>query len=237
MTALSVAAAGVIGYLCGTFPTADLVTRFATKGALNLRSQGSGNPGATNAAKVLGTKWGIVVLVVDMAKGVAGGFAGRALGGDLGAYLGATLSIAGHIFPVWSRFRGGKGVATSAGACLAVFPLYFPIDLAVAAIGAIAAKKAERATQLSGLVWCAAALVWWRSKLPNAWGPAPTWALFAFALVSTVMILLKFAHARKAMVGFADAAPQPELGTSGRNRHESVGPESVGPQDKGRETG
>ena len=50
MTALSVAAAGAVGYLLGSFPTADIVTRVATKGAVNLRSQGSGNPGATNAA-------------------------------------------------------------------------------------------------------------------------------------------------------------------------------------------
>ncbi len=197
MTALSVAAAGAVGYFCGTFPTADLVTRIATKGAMNLRSQGSGNPGATNAAKVLGTKWGLVVLTVDIAKGVAAGFAGMAIGGDSGGYLAATLSIAGHIFPVWSRFQGGKGVATSAGACLAVFPLYFPIDLAVAAIGAVAAKKAERATQISGVVWTGAALLWWRADLPNAWGPDPSWGLLAFAAISTTMILGKFLHARQ----------------------------------------
>jgi acyl phosphate:glycerol-3-phosphate acyltransferase len=197
MTALSVAAAGAVGYLCGSFPTADIVTRIATKGSMNLRTEGSGNPGATNAAKVLGTKWGVVVLVIDIAKGVAAGFFGMAVGGDGGGYLAATASIAGHIFPVWSGFRGGKGVATSAGACLAVFPLYFPIDLAVAAIGAVAAKKAERATQISGVVWSGAALAWWIADLPNAWGPAPSWGLFAFALVSTAMILGKFVQTRK----------------------------------------
>ena len=208
VTALSVASfgvassgvvgAGAIGYLCGTLPTADIVTRIATKGTVNLRSEGSGNPGATNAAKVLGAKWGIVVLVIDIAKGVVAGFVGRAVGGDAGAYFAATMSIAGHIFPVWSRFRGGIGVATSAGACLAVFPLYFPIDVAVAALGAVAAKKAERATQLSGVAWCLAAGIWWRAKITNAWGPKPSWGLVAFAVVSTAMILGKFAHARRA---------------------------------------
>ena len=81
MTALSVAAAGAIGYLCGSFPTADIVTRIATKGALNLRSEGSGNPGATNAAKVLGKRWGFVVLAVDVAKGAGAGFAGVGFAG------------------------------------------------------------------------------------------------------------------------------------------------------------
>ena len=199
MTALSVAAAGAVGYLCGSFPTADIVTRIATQGRLNLRSEGSGNPGATNAAKVLGTKWGLVVLVVDIAKGVAAGFAGVAIGGDGGGYLAATLSIAGHIFPLWTGFRGGKGVATSAGACLAVFPMFFPIDLAVAAVGAVAAKQAERTTQISGVVWISAALVWWLADLPNAWGPTPAWGLLAFAVIGTTMILGKFAQARRAV--------------------------------------
>ena len=197
MTALSVAAAGAIGYLCGSFPTADIVTRIATKGALNLRSEGSGNPGATNAAKVLGKRWGFVVLAVDVAKGAGAGFVGHAIGGDAGGYAAATLSVAGHILPAWNGFRGGKGVATSAGACLAVFPYYFPIDLAVAAIGAIASKRAERATQISGAVWIGAALLWrWRG-IDNGWGPKPNWGLVGFAAASTAMILGKFAHARR----------------------------------------
>lgn len=200
------AAAGAFGYLSGAFPTADIVTRIATRGRLNLRTEGSGNPGATNAAKVLGTKWGIVVLFVDMAKGALAGFVGGTIGGDLGAYVAATLAIAGHILPVWSGFRGGKGVATSAGACLAVFPLFFPIDLVVAAIGAVAAKNAERATQLSCLVWCTAAFVWWRADISNAWGPRPSWALFAFALASSAMILAKFVQARALVARLASTA-------------------------------
>ncbi len=196
MSAAGVIAAGAVGYLCGSFPSADLAARLATRGRLDLRAQGSGNPGATNAAKVLGTAWGMGVLTADVAKGFAAGMLGMALGGNAGGYLAATLAVAGHIVPVWSRFRGGKGVATSAGACLAVFPAYFLIDLLVAAIGALAARRAERATQLSGIVWTAAALVWWRASLANGWGPDPSFGLLAFAAVSTVMILTKFALAR-----------------------------------------
>ncbi len=197
MGATEIVVAGALGYLIGTFPSADLAARLATQGEIDLRASGSGNPGATNAAAVLGTRWGIAVLVADLAKGVIAGLVGMAVGGDGGGYLAATTSIGGHIFPLWSRFRGGKGVATSAGACLAVFPAYFPIDLAVAAIGAVASKRAERATQISSGVWIIAALLWWRADLPNAWGPEPNFGLLAFAALSSAMILGKFAHARR----------------------------------------
>lgn len=191
-----VAAAG-IGYLAGTFPSADVASRLAARGT-DLRAEGSGNPGALNAAAVLGRRWGIAVLVADMAKGTVAGLAGRAVAGDVGAYAAATGSIAGHIAPAWNGFRGGKGVATSAGACLAVFPAYFPIDAAVAAASAAASQQAETSIQVSCAVWTTAAVVWWRRGLPNAWGPPPGPGLPLFAAASSVLILAKFRAARKA---------------------------------------
>jgi glycerol-3-phosphate acyltransferase PlsY len=192
------AAAGLAGYLLGTFPTADLAARLATRGRTNLRVEGSGNPGATNAAQVLGARWGVVVLVGDVAKGALAGTVGRALAGDPGAHVAATASVAGHIAPVWSRFRGGKGVATSAGACLTTFPAYFPLDVGVAVMGATTKRNAEAATRLSCGAWVVAALVWWRRRWPNLWGPAPSGWLPASAAASSAMILVKFATARRA---------------------------------------
>jgi glycerol-3-phosphate acyltransferase PlsY len=196
MHGVGVAAAAVLGYLLGSLPSADLASRAATRGDVDLRAAGSGNPGATNAAQVLGKGWGAAVLVADIAKGVAAGFAGRALGGDAGAYVAAALVIAGHILPPWSRFRGGKGVATSAGACLAVFPVYFPIYIALAAAVAIASHSSEVAAQVSGAAWITAAVAWWAADLPNGWGPEPSFGLVAFVAASTVMILSKFARSR-----------------------------------------
>ena len=129
------------GYLVGTFPSADLAARFATRGSIDLRAEG-GNPGALNAAQQLGKQWGLAVLVSDAGKGAIAGVLGRAIGGPNGAYTAAGASIAGHIVPVWNGFRGGKGVATSAGACLAVFPVYFPLDASVAAAGAVGSRNA-----------------------------------------------------------------------------------------------
>lgn len=189
---------GTVGYLLGTIPSADLATRLARSEIGSLRNAGSGNPGATNAAAVLGTRWGLAVLAADMGKGALAARVGRAIGGSTGAYFAATASVGGHIVPLWSGGRGGKGVATSAGACLAVFPAFFPIDSAVAILGATRLRNAEKATWLSSVVWIIASAVWWRRRLPNAWGPEPGAGLVGFAVGSSVMILTKFRLSRRA---------------------------------------
>jgi len=155
-------------HLIGTMPSADIATRLAS-------SPIAGPTGAYVAATA----------------SIAGPIAG-----PTGAYVAATASIAGHIVPVWSRGKGGKGVATSAGACLAVFPAYFPIDAAVAATTAVTRRNAEHAMRVSSAVWVAAAVLWWRRRLPNAWGPSPTVGLPLFALAGAAMILTKFRTAR-----------------------------------------
>ena len=137
--------AAVVGYLFGSLPSADVAGRLASPAQpRDLRDEGSGNPGALNAAQVLGWRWGLGVLAADIAKGAAAAQFGRAVGGDEGAYAAATAAIAGHVAPVWSKFRGGKGIATSAGACLAVFPAYFPVDVGVAAVTAVASSTRRR---------------------------------------------------------------------------------------------
>jgi acyl phosphate:glycerol-3-phosphate acyltransferase len=198
-------AAAVAGYLIGTFPTADLVTRLATRGRVDIRAVGSGNPGGLNTMHSVGTAWGVVVILVDILKGAIAALAGWAIGGTPGAYAGATAGIAGHIFPVWTRFRGGKGVATSAGAVLAVFPIFFPVDAAAAAIGALGLRNAERAIWVTCPLWIASAVVWWLADLPNLWGPEPTVGLAIFAVVSAVMILGKFAASRPRRSAIAPA--------------------------------
>ncbi len=193
---LRLVAAALAGYGFGSIPSADLAVHLAGTG-VDLRNEGSGNPGALNAGTVLGPKWGYAVLVADVAKGAAAGAAGRAIAGDDGAYLAATASIAGHIAPVTRSFHGGKGVATSAGACLAVFPAYFPIDLAVATFSAMTAQHAERSIRISCVAWTAAAVLWWRGKIPNGWGPNPSRGLVGFAGGSSAMILAKFTAERR----------------------------------------
>ncbi len=194
---LVVFGAAVAGYLIGTFPTAVLVTRIVTRGKVDIRQVGSGNPGGLNTMQVVGKGWGAAVMIIDAAKGFLAGLVGWAIGGPDGAYAAATASIAGHIFPVWSGFRGGKGVATSAGAVGIVFPAFFPIDAITAALGALRSKNAERAIQVTCVVWIVASFTWWLADWPNFWGPAPTVALPISQTIGALLILGKFYEARR----------------------------------------
>jgi glycerol-3-phosphate acyltransferase PlsY len=126
-------------YLVGSIPTGYLIGR--QKG-VDVRRQGSGNIGATNVARTLGRKLGVLVLVLDALKGAVPLLVWRAadlgsrleLGGALAPYLFAVIGfapIAGHCFPVWLRFRGGKGVATALGVFLVADPLVVGIGVAL----------------------------------------------------------------------------------------------------------
>ena len=190
-----VAAAGA-GYLLGTFPTAVVVTRVATRGSVDIRTSGSGNPGGLNTAQVVGRLWGGAVMAIDTIKGFGAGLLGWAIAGPAGAFAGATAAIVGHIWPIWSRFRGGKGVATSAGTVLAVFPIFFPIDAAVAATGAVLLHDTRRTMLLTTTVWVGASVAWWLADLPNLWGPPPTIGLPISQAVAAACILVKFQTAR-----------------------------------------
>ena len=194
MGALGGAAAVALGYLLGTAPSADVAARLATSGHTDLRAAGTGNPGAANAVAVLGPGWGVAVMAADIGKAALACAAGRRLGGGGGAHAAGTAAVVGHCYPAWNGFRGGKGVAASVGQCLATFPAYFPIDLAVATVASTGRRRGRaRAAALAGASgWVLAALVWWRRRWPNLWGPSPTAALPVAAAASSAVIALRF---------------------------------------------
>lgn len=184
-----------IGYVLGTFPTADLVARRASRGRVDLRSSGSGNPGTANALNVLGTRAGAQVLAGDIGKGAAACAVGALVAGPVGAHLAGTSSVIGHCYPVWNGFRGGKGVATSVGQCLATFPAYFPIDAAVAVITVANPRWKQRAfatTVVSSVCWVIGGFVWWRRGLRNPWGPTPSVMLPLASAASSAVIVQRF---------------------------------------------
>lgn len=120
---------GIIAYLLGSIPTAVWVGR--TRYGIDVREHGSKNAGATNTFRILGKKAGIVVLSIDITKGVLAVlipfFATPYVWSDdhlihLKIVCG-ILSVIGHIFPVFSKFKGGKGIATSFGVILGIHPL------------------------------------------------------------------------------------------------------------------
>jgi acyl phosphate:glycerol-3-phosphate acyltransferase len=106
-----------VGYVIGTFPTAVLVAR--SKGH-DVLTEGSGNPGASNVARILGWRFGAVVLLADFAKGAAAAGLGWVAAGRPGAYLVGCAAVVGHTFPF--RRKGGKGIATAGGMLVVLFP-------------------------------------------------------------------------------------------------------------------
>jgi glycerol-3-phosphate acyltransferase PlsY len=128
MNILITALAFVLSYLLGSIPTSVWIGKYFH--GIDVREHGSGNAGATNSIRILGWKTGIIVLLVDLAKGWAAAMlpvffalAGEktALLTNLQIFTGLTAVI-GHIFPVFAGFRGGKGVATIFGVLLAIHP-------------------------------------------------------------------------------------------------------------------
>ena len=201
--------AGVAGYLVGSILTADLATKAAGRRSgqsVDLRAVGSGNPGAANAIQNLGAGWAAAILAGDIGKGAAAAQAGRWIGGSAGAYVAATAAVAGHCFPAWSGFRGGKGVATSAGTTLAVFPTYVPVDVGVVGVSWFAARHAGKATAAASSLFVVAAFLWKWRQWPTLWGPRPTWGLPLYAAATTAMIAYRFRSA-PAHMGNRRAAP------------------------------
>lgn len=190
----------LVGYVIGMFPSADLVARLASRGSVDLRASGSGNPGGLNAARVLGKQWGLLVIVLDAAKGALAGVVGLAMG-DPGAYAAGTAVIAGHCWPVYNGFRGGKGVAAAGGSFFSVFPPMVPVDGVTTAAVAFLGKSSRLAIKVALVLWVAAAAVWWAADWPMWWGPEPGVGLLIYAVLGAAMIQLRFTLSARAGSG------------------------------------
>ena len=167
-------------YLLGSIPVGLLIAR--TKG-IDLRAVGSGNIGATNAMRALGKRLGLLCFLLDIAKGAIPTLLVALLlieqpitGADAWRWLAvAVAAVAGHMFPVWLRFKGGKGVATGFGALLGMWPVMTFPALLCAIIWIISLKL----TRYVGVSSCLAAvaippLAWATLTLGNS-GRAPLW--------------------------------------------------------------
>lgn len=111
----------VLAYLIGSIPFSFLIVKLVAH--KDVRRVGSGNVGATNAMRAAGKAAGVAALLLDIAKGVAAVLIARRLGAAPGLVGAAAVAVVlGHCYPVWLGFRGGKGVATSAGAMGALAP-------------------------------------------------------------------------------------------------------------------
>ena len=112
-------------YILGSIPFGLILAKLF--GGTDVRKGGSGNIGATNVARVIGPVAGILTLILDVAKGSAAVLLAARLSQDSATWMmiAALAALAGHCFPIWLKFKGGKGVATAAGMFLVLCPLAF----------------------------------------------------------------------------------------------------------------
>lgn len=167
-------------YLLGSIPFGVLIARW--KAGVDPRSGGSGNIGATNVARVAGKKLGIVTLLLDAAKGAAAVLLAWWLfpAQPWAHAAAAATAFLGHVFPVWLRFRGGKGVATALGVLL----LLVPIPALAGAVAYAAIVGSVRVSSVGSLVGGVVAVVTsWVLGAPLPYAVLAT-ALFAAMLLT-----------------------------------------------------
>ena len=127
MTLTHFAIIAVCAYLLGSLSFAIIVSK-VTLGK-DIRNYGSGNAGLTNAYRTMGAKKTLFVLLGDIAKGAAAVSVGWALGGPVGKLTAGIFVILGHMFPLYFGFKGGKGIAATAGLILAIHPAFIPMGV------------------------------------------------------------------------------------------------------------
>ena len=197
----------VPAYLLGTFPTAVLVAR---AGGHDVTAEGSGNPGASNVARIMGWKAGLLVMAGDLAKGAIAAGVGLAVAGREVAYVLGILAVLGHTYPVTRRFKGGKGVATAGGMLTVLYPL---VSLVLAVVWFVTARMLKLASVGSLIV----ALLF---PVGVAVTGEPGWEIGLAAALAALVVLRHLPNLRRLLQGR-------ELRTDG------PGPESPSPGESG----
>jgi glycerol-3-phosphate acyltransferase PlsY len=211
--------AALVGYLIGSIPVGLIVGRI-TRG-IDVRDYGSGVTGATNVIRTSGVKAGIVVIIGDIAKGIAPVYLGLAIGNIAGiddhddrawvAAAAATAAVAGHIWPVFANFRGGRAVATGFGAALAMNPLaslaMIPVAALVVGTTRIMSVMSISMAPLLALVFIALA----------ALGISPP-AYAVYACIASALIVYKHRPNIERLL----AGTEPRIGRGGEHRGAAV---------------
>jgi glycerol-3-phosphate acyltransferase PlsY len=178
----------VPAYLLGTFPTAILVAR--THGR-DVRTEGSGNPGASNVVRLLGWKAGLLAFAGDMAKAAIAAGVGLVVAGRPGGYVLGVAAVVGHVFPVTRGWKGGRGVASGGGMLLVLHPLVaVPLVAVWVAVG-IGLKRASVASLVVAVA--VPPLVWLTGR---AW-----WEIVTVSIVAALVLARHAANLRRLFRG------------------------------------
>jgi len=160
----------VLAYLLGSIPTSIWVSKAVF--GIDIRDYGSGNPGATNTFRVLGSKWGSFVMIADITKGVIATSLYILIPFYLENELARTnfmivlglSAVLGHIFPIWADFKGGKGVATILGMALAIQPIVALICIVVFLITLFTTRFVSLSSMLASVVFMVLILFIFKEK-------------------------------------------------------------------------
>ena len=192
----------IVAYLLGAVPFAQVIARLHGK---DLRTVGSGNIGATNLSRACGRKWAYVCFVLDVLKGLIPMVGARLIAGGLAetpgelttpGFFGLWLAVGvaailGHVFPIYLKFKGGKGVSTSLGVAFGLWP-YFTIGAAVALLLWVAFVLTWRYVSLASIgaacsfpVTLAVAIT-----IKKNWALANLWPLAIAAMVIPILVIV-----------------------------------------------
>lgn len=177
------------GYLLGSVPFAFLLARRA---GIDVRVEGSGNVGAANVLRTSGTSLGVAAMALDMSKGAATILAAHAAAAGLTSMaIAGACAVVGHIYPIWLRFKGGKGVAVAAG----VFSILAPVATAMAAVVFVVCVWVTRIVSLGSIAATLAlpSIAWWSG--------APEIVLDAAAGCASLILFRHRANIRRIITG------------------------------------
>ncbi len=196
----------VAGYLMGSIPTGLIVGRVVR--GIDIRQYGSGKTGATNVLRTVGARWGIVALIGDLAKGVVPVVIARFVSDEPYVMTVAGLAAAvGHDWPVFAGFEGGRGVATSYGAALAMNPIaagaLVPFGIGLVAVTRIMSVMSVGMAPILAIVFIALA----------AAGLHP-WAYAVYATIAAGMVIVLHRENVERLL----AGTEPRLGQGGVQR-------------------
>lgn len=187
VTALITILAAVVGYGIGAINPASIIARVR---GTDLRAVGSGNPGATNAGRAFGWRVGVLVGVLDGLKGFLPVLAFELLGYPVAGLVAGLAAVLGHVTSPFLRGKGGKGVATSLGAILAVQPLWVVPVLAAFGLAFLLTRRVGLSSVAAAVMLVPAAL-WQHSSDAQVW----------FAVALTVLVLVR--HRKNLMAAFS----------------------------------
>ncbi len=215
----AIALSALSGYAIGSIEFSLIIGRL-TRG-VDIRDYGSGNAGAANVIRTAGAKAGVLVILLDMAKGIVPVYLGLALGNaagldhDEGAWVAATgafAAVCGHVWPIWFGFRGGKAVATGFGAALAMNPL---ATLAMIPIAGVILLTTRIMSFMNILMAPLLALFF---VILAALEISP-WAYAAYGLATSALIVYR----HRANIERLRAGTEPRLGQAGEKRATASG--------------